>query len=149
MEALKMLALEIDILWVPTVSRWRNATLPERIPIPPSCARSVGSPPPVVDFLENSNQRRRREWEGRHPSPISWVGSHRKHECEWTLELGVTPTELFWRIDGDVIVIHDLTTSGLCRTVAQLRDPVLRRHKGQRPQQVKRHVLNTENWCFD
>jgi hypothetical protein len=79
-----------------SVSQWRNTTLPECVPIPPSCAQSVGSPPPVVDFPEissqNSNQWRGREWEGRHSSPLSWVGSHRKHECERTLELRVTPT---------------------------------------------------------
>jgi hypothetical protein len=41
---------------------------------------------------QNSNQRRGRECEGRRPSLLSWVGSHRKHECERTLELRVTPT---------------------------------------------------------
>jgi hypothetical protein len=78
------------------VSRWRNATSLERIPIPPSCVRYVRSPPPVVDFPEissqNSNQWCRREWEGRRPSPLSWVRSHHKHECDWTLKLRVTPT---------------------------------------------------------
>jgi hypothetical protein len=82
--------------WCRSVSQWRKATSPERIPIPPSCAQSVVSPPPAVDFPEissqNSNQWRRREWKGRLPSPVSCVGSHHKHECEWTLELGVTPT---------------------------------------------------------
>jgi hypothetical protein len=44
-------------------------------PIPPSCAQSVGSLPPVVDFPEilsqNFNQRCGREWEGQRPSPLS------------------------------------------------------------------------------
>jgi hypothetical protein len=82
--------------WCWSTSRWRNATSPERVPIPPSCLWSIGSPPPVVDFPEissqDSNQWRGREWKGRRPSPLSWVGSHHKHEGEQTLELRVTPT---------------------------------------------------------
>jgi hypothetical protein len=58
------------------------------------------------------------------------------------------PLQLLWRIDGDVIIVHDLITTGLCRTVAQLCGPVPRRHKGQRPQQVEQHVVNSENRCF-
>jgi hypothetical protein len=41
---------------------------------------------------QNSNQWCGREWEGRRPSPLSWIGSHHKHKCERTLKLGVTPT---------------------------------------------------------
>jgi hypothetical protein len=31
---------------------------------------------------------------------------------------------------------------------AQLLGPVPRRQKGQRPQQVEQHVVNSENQCF-
>jgi hypothetical protein len=82
--------------WCRSVSWRTNTTSSKRIPIPPLCARSVRSPQPVVDFPEissqNSNKWHRREWEGQRASPLSWVGSHRKHECEHTLMLGVTPT---------------------------------------------------------
>jgi hypothetical protein len=120
--------------WCQSVSRWWNATSPEHVPIPPSCAWSIRYPPPVVDFPEissqNSNQWCRREWEGRRPSPLSWVGSHRKHECERTLELRVTPTSptpptYRWRChhhprSHDLWFVQDFSsTAGPCAKKAQ------------------------------
>jgi hypothetical protein len=135
-----------DCWWCRSMSRWRNVTSSECVPIPPSCARSIISPQPLVDFLEISSQNSTNDTKesGKvnvHLPFLELVHIVNRSVNELSKSEWLKPLQLLWHIDGDVIIVHYLTTSGLRRTVAQLCGPVPRRHKGWRPQQVEQHVV--------